>query len=141
MKPNQARAIHQREQQRRATLGDALADYKGDRSVVVPDLIPNEQDLSNALRHVRKLANQTERTPMGPRRRKKLDDLMFAVARLVFLERVMELDSLVRAGLTPAALWELSKLAPGDVLARVKLLNGQAPPKPDSGLILPPGVR
>lgn len=139
MKPDQARRMQKAREAQRAALGDALMDFAGDKRQVVVDLIPKAEDLEKTLKTMWKLVRQTERTPRGPRRNKKLDELMLLVGRVVYLERVMALEPLERAGLTPFALFELSKMAPSDIVARVKVLNGQEPPKKPSGLILPGG--
>lgn len=139
MKPIQARAARKAreatEERRRQYVGDALAAYDGDTSIVVPDLIPTTDDAVAALRDVRKLAKQADRaTATGPRRKKLVTDLMVAIGRLIYIERVMALDDLARAALTPGQLWMLSHLSPQHLRDRVALLHDE---KPDSGLVLP----
>lgn len=112
----------------RAARGEALEAHLqagGETSAVVPELIPTDGDLTDATRDVRRLIRRAERAPRGPRRNKVLDDLVVAIGRLVFVERVMELDRLERAGLTPARLVVMSKIGPDDLRARLARFQGE----------------
>ena len=126
MKPDEARALRRRQDQARAARGADLETYlqSGESTAaVVPGLIPTEVDYHAALGQVRALVRRANRTDRN-RRAKVLDDLIFATARLVFVERVCDMDRLARAALTPAALVSLSRVAPGEVQARMDRWQG-----------------
>jgi len=129
MKPADVRAMRQRQEAGRQARGRALEDYLAtseptDR--VVSDLIPDGAALAVAVREVRKLVRMTERTPQGPRRMKLLDELIGAMARLVFVERVMAKDELERAALTPAALVVMSRVGREDIDALYRRMKGES---------------
>jgi hypothetical protein len=121
--------MRQRQEAARTARGRALEDYLAtseptDR--VEPDLIPDSAALTVAAREVRKLVRMAERTPQGPRRMKLLDELIGAMARLVFVERVMAKDELERAALTPAALVALSRVGREDLTALYDRMRGES---------------
>ena len=127
MKPQQARAMRLRQDAERAARGDALESYlqSGQPTTTVqPDLIPDGTALTVARREVRSLVRRAERTPRD-RRGDVLDDLLFALARLVFVERVMAKDRLERAALTPARLAVMSRVSPDDLRRRLSELQGE----------------
>jgi hypothetical protein len=75
---------------------------------VVPELIPDEDDLVVVLRDLRKALQVAKRRPKGAARSKALDEAIGLIARLVYVERVLALDRLDRASLTPRRLSALS---------------------------------
>lgn len=119
MKPAEARARRKKAERERAARGDRLEHFLrtgAPRDQVNADLIPGAEEHRAASREVRELVKRAERTPKGPRRGKVLDQLMVAMARLVFVERVIAIDDPVaRAALTPARLVALSVIEPGDL--------------------------
>lgn len=121
--------MRQRQEQQRTARGQALEDFlhgDGDNRRVVASLIPLEADLVVAQREVRKLMRRADRSVRGPSRSKILDDLVGALARLVFVERVLEMDRLERAALTPAQLAEMSRvIGPEDLQARLAGFRGE----------------
>lgn len=131
MKPPEARRRRQAAEAQVAARGAALEAFlKGERptSGVVPDLIPDEVEGRRALRDVRRLALAAERHPKGSSGRgRKMDQLVFAVGRLVAIERVLAMDPLERAALTPR---ELARIADGvrpeDLRARLASLHGES---------------
>lgn len=136
MKPHEARAMRLRQDQAKAARGAQLEEYLhngGATTEVVPHLIPTEADLQQAVGEVRALVRRANRTRKGSRRMKVLDQLVSAAGRLVFVERVLELDRLERAALTPARLVAMSKLGAGDIRERMARWQGEAP----SGLEVP----
>lgn len=129
MKPHEIRAMRQAQDAARQARGRALEDFlqSGEPTDRVrPDLIPDAAALSVAAREVRKLVRMAERTPQGPRRMKLLDELIGAMARLVFVERVMAKDELERAALTPAALVVLSRVGRDDLAALYDRMRGES---------------
>ncbi|HEY4094509.1 MAG TPA: hypothetical protein VGM33_03315 [Baekduia sp.] len=114
-----------------AARGEALTAFlKGEEPTtkVVPELIPTEKHLREALGEVRRLSRAAERQSKGSRGRgRKMDQLVFAMGRLVAIERVMEMDPLQRAGLTPARLAVIAdSIRPDDLRARLASLHGES---------------
>lgn len=127
MKPDEARRRHLAAKQRRAAAGEMLEEaITSGITKVRPDLIPTEEDRVAAARRVRELISQANRQPKGARRSKTLDRLILALARLVYVERVLALDRLERAGLTPPALWEMSSIGPDDLRDRLASMRGES---------------
>jgi hypothetical protein len=119
MKPDEARRRRKAREADERSHAERLEHFlrTGEpRDQVRPELIPTAEDHRAASREVRELVKRAERTPKGARRAKVLDQLMVAMARLVFVERVMEIeDDVARASLTPARLVALSVIEPGDL--------------------------
>lgn len=128
MKPKEARARRAAAAREREAAGERLTAFLaggGDRSQVVPELIPDDADHVAANRAVRQLIRQAERQPRGAARTRKVDELIAAMARLVFVERVMALDALERAGLTPARLVVMARVREDDLHARLRQMKGE----------------
>jgi hypothetical protein len=118
MKPREAQARVRARQQANERRGAALERYlKAEEPMdeVRPELIPDAAAHREAVREVRRLVRQSDRTPRSPRRDKVLDELVAAMRRLIYVERVLELEPLERAGLTPARLVVLSRTSVADV--------------------------
>lgn len=132
MKPAEARRRRQLAEQAAAARGAALEAFlrlrAGAAETVVPDLIPDEAEGRRALREVRRLAQAAERQPKGSSGRgRKMDQLVFAVGRLVAVERVLAMDVLERAALTPRALAEIADgIRPEDLRERLASLHGES---------------
>jgi hypothetical protein len=127
MKPNEARRMARAQEAAKAARGEALEHFlrTGEpRDVVRPDLIPDAADHREASREVRRLTNLARRAPAGPRRNGLLDELTRAMRRLIYVERVLELDPLARAALTPARLVMLSSTSAEDVRALYNRMAG-----------------
>jgi hypothetical protein len=127
MKPNEARAMARAQEAARKARGEALEHFlrTGEpRDEVRPDLIPDAADHREASREVRRLTNLARRAPAGPRRNGLLDELTRAMRRLIYVERVLELDPLARAALTPARLVMLSSTSAEDVRALYNRMAG-----------------
>jgi hypothetical protein len=129
MKPDEARRRRMRAEQDAAAHSERLEHFLrtgAPRDQVRPELIPTPEDHREAVRQVRALVKRAERTAKGPRRAKVLDQLMVAMARLVFVERVMEIeDPVARAALTPARLVGLSVIDPDDLTALWLRMKGE----------------
>lgn len=93
------------------------------RDEVRPDLIPDAAAHRDAVREVRRLARVANRAPRGPRRNGLLDELVAAMRRLIYVERVLDLEPLERAGLTPARLVVLSRTGAADVTALARRMG------------------
>ncbi len=123
MKPAEARARHIEAQRRREVIGQEVFDYVeagGATMRPVPrDMLPSDATLVEVRREVRKLIARCERAPRGARRSKAMDKLILAMGRLLFVERVLALDPLERAALSPARMVELSLVSPDDLRARL----------------------
>ncbi len=119
MKPDEARRRRKAREMEKAAHGERLEHFLrtgAPRDQVKPELIPGAEDHRAASREVRELVKRAERTARGQRRSKVLDQLMVAMARLVFVERVLSIeDPVARASLTPARLVALSVIEPGDL--------------------------
>jgi hypothetical protein len=126
MKADEARRIRRAHEAARENRARGLEEFlrTGERTDrVVPELIPDSVALSVATREVRRLVRVAERTPRGKRAR-KLDELCAAMRWLIYVERVMALDPLERAALTPAALSELGRVSRDDVVALYDRMRG-----------------
>lgn len=131
MKPQEARRRRKLAEQQVAARGAALEAFlKGEEPAnkVVPELIPDEAALTRALGDVRKLVRASERQPRGSSGRgRKLDQLVLAIARLVAIERVLAMDPLERAGLTPRRLAVIADgVRPDDLRERLAVLHGES---------------
>jgi hypothetical protein len=126
MKPNEARRRHRSVEHARAARGRALEAYlagDGSREAIVPELIPDSKDLGDARREVKRLARLAERTSREVKGR-RLDELICALARLVFVESVLALDPLERAALTPSRMLRMSReIGVQDLRARLGRLQ------------------
>jgi hypothetical protein len=128
MKPREARAMVRAQEAAREARGEALEHFlrTGEpRDEVRPDLIPGAPEHRVASREVRRLTNLARRAPAGPRRNGLLDELTVAMRRLIFVERVIEMDPLLRASLTPADLVRLSTTTADDVQALYLRMAGK----------------
>jgi hypothetical protein len=117
MKPDQARRLRQAREAAQAARGEALEAFlrTGEPADMVrPELIPGAAEHREAARAVREAVSRASRADVS-KRRKALDELTRAMARLVFVERVIDLDELERVALTPARLFALSFVSPGDL--------------------------
>lgn len=106
MKATDARRLRRARDAQREARERGLEEFlrTGERTeAVIPELIPDESELKAATREVLRLVRVCERTPRG-RKARKLDELRAAMRRLVYAEKVMALDPVERAGLTPARL-------------------------------------
>jgi hypothetical protein len=118
VKPAQARRLREAREAAQAARGEALEAFlrTGELADTVrPELIPGAAEHREAARQVREAVSRAGRAEAGKRWR-ALDDVKNAMARLVYVERV--LDDLERAALTPTDLYRLSFVSRED-LARV----------------------
>lgn len=123
MKPKDARALvrarEDMEESRRRALEHRLRTGGEELDEPIPELIPTEEDLAAAWRRLRKGMRRAIAVPRGPRRSKVLDnEVIPAIARIVYLERVLKLDELDRASLTPRRLRVLSTVTKPAVQTR-----------------------
>lgn len=126
MKADEARRIRRARDAQRENRAHGLEDFlrTGERTDRVrPELIPDSTAHTVAVREVRRLVRVAERTPRGKRAR-KLDELRAAMRWLIYVERVMALDPVERAALTPAALSVLGRVSREDVLALYDRMRG-----------------
>lgn len=126
MKPADVRALRQRKEAARETRARTLEDFiaTGERTDrVVPELIPDDVAHAVAVREVRKAIKLADRTPQGPRRAKLIDELRAAMRWLIYVERVMALDPVERAALTPARLVVLGRVGREDMLALYRRMD------------------
>jgi hypothetical protein len=126
VKPAEVRRLIRAQEQAREARGEALETFlrTGEpRDVVRPELIPDAAAHREAVREVRRLVRLANRAPRGARRSGLLDELVAAMRLLIFVERVLELEPLERAGLTPARLVVLSRTSVADVTALAKRMG------------------
>ena len=111
MKPAEARrrvlVMEQERESQRQRLEELVRDGAGER--VVPELIPDDAALTLAQREARALVRRVVRTPKGGRRQSLAMDAVGAIARVLFAERVMAMDSLARAALTPSRMLRMHR--------------------------------
>jgi hypothetical protein len=85
--------------------------------------IPTEMDYERGVRELSALARQAERQPRGAARNRKVDQMLPIAARLVVIGRVLEMERLERAALTPRKLQAMAaQVTPDDMRALVARL-------------------
>jgi hypothetical protein len=117
VKPAQARRLREAREAAQAARGEALEAFlrTGEPADTVrPELIPGAAEHREASRQVREAVSRAGRAGVS-KRQKARDELVRAMARLIYVERVIALDDLERAALTPAALFRLSFVSPEDL--------------------------
>jgi hypothetical protein len=117
MKPAQARRLREAREAAQAARGEALEAFlrTGEPADTVrPELIPGAAEHREASRQVREAVSRAARVD-ARKYRKAVEDVRRAMARLIYVERVIALDDLERAALTPAALFRLSFVSPEDL--------------------------
>jgi hypothetical protein len=117
VKPAQARRLREAREAAQVARGEALEAFlrTGEPADTVrPELIPGAAEHREASRQVREAVSRADRAGWG-KREKARDELVRAMARLIYVERVIALDDLERAALTPAALFRLSFVSPEDL--------------------------
>ena len=99
----------------------ALADTP-DRPT--PHLVPDEPDRVHTLREYRRMARLAAGEAVGSSKFDRyLDRMIVELVRLIWIERVLALDPLERAALTPARLVVLSMVEPGEIKRRLGALQ------------------
>lgn len=129
MKPEQLRALRKAQAivdatenlARRTMIEAAIHGGAGEKPI--PEVIPQPEDLDDAQRVLRRLLRQADRAPRGPARSRKMDLVIPAMARVIYLERVMKLDQLERAALTPRALRDLMDITRDDLQGKLTELR------------------
>jgi hypothetical protein len=117
VKPARLRRIREAREAAQAARGEALEAFlrTGEPADTVrPELIPGAAEHREASRQVREAVSRAARVDVA-KRQKARDELVRAMARLIYVERVIALDDLERAALTPAALYRLSFVSPEDL--------------------------
>jgi hypothetical protein len=117
VKPAQARRLREAREAAQAARGEALEAFlrTGEPADTVrPELIPGAAEHREASRAVREAVSRAGRVD-ARKYRKAVEDVRRAMARLIYVERVLALDDLERAALTPAALYRLSFVSPEDL--------------------------
>jgi hypothetical protein len=117
VKPAQARRLREAREAAQAARGEALEAFlrTGEPADTVrPELIPGAAEHREASRQVREAVSRAGRA-RTEKLQKALADVRCAMARLIYVERVIALDDLERAALTPAALFRLSFVSPEDL--------------------------
>jgi hypothetical protein len=117
VKPAQARRLREAREAAQAARGEALEAFlrTGEPADTVrPELIPGAAEHREASRQVREAVSRAARVD-ARKYRKAVEDVRRAMARLIYVERVIALDDLERAALTPAALFRLSFVSPEDL--------------------------
>jgi hypothetical protein len=128
VKPAQARRLREAREAAQAARGEALEAFlrTGEPADTVrPELIPGAAEHREASRQVREAVSRAGRADVS-KRQKALDELTRAMARLIYVERVIALDDLERAALTPAALFRLSFVSPEDLERLRARMAGQS---------------
>jgi hypothetical protein len=117
VKPAQARRLREAREAAQAARGEALEAFlrTGEPADTVrPELIPGAVEHREASRQVREAVSRAGRAGVA-KRQKARDEVVRAMARLIYVERVIALDDLERAALTSAALFRLSFVSPEDL--------------------------
>ena len=120
---SQRRRIERKQlEQEKAARGERLEEFLrngGPVDRVVPELIPTEKDRDALYAQIVKGFRLAERQPRGAGRNRKLDALVAPLARLESVERILALDPLQRAALTPQRLAVIAQsITPQDVHTR-----------------------
>lgn len=130
MRPDQARALRKRRELAAAAQGAALRDHilnGASMDTVIAELIPTVLDRGRVVARIAKVGRQADRQPRGRARNRKIDELVPLIGELVVVDRVLELDRLQRAGLTPRGLLALSDVTLADMQAKLAELRGVVP--------------
>jgi hypothetical protein len=117
VKPAQARRLREAREAAQAARGEALEAFlrTGEPADTVrPELIPGAAEHREASRQVREAVSRADRAG-AVKYRKAISDVRNAMARLIYVERVLRLDPLERAALTPTDLYRLSFVSPEDL--------------------------
>jgi hypothetical protein len=128
VKPGEARRRRKAREEQAQVYGEKLEAFlrSGEpQDLPTPHLVPTAADKVATLREYRRLA----RLAAGERAEKRdrlLDRAIVELARLVWIERVLGLEPLERAGLTPARLVALSVVDRAAIRARFNALQGVA---------------
>lgn len=135
MKPEQARALTINYLLKNRPQFDVKAylEQNPNKSDAVPlDVLPSEKDLDEAMAEAHKLMKLLERLNRHQiRYQRKLDELVRVMARIVFIERILEIDRIERAGLKAPRVLELATVTPDDLSRRLARMRG------DLGLEVP----
>jgi hypothetical protein len=142
MKPEQLRAARKAQEILDATENVARRQmieaviHNGAGEHPIPELIPHPEDLDAARRDLRGACRQAGRAPHGVARDRKVDAKVIpAMARVIYLERVMGLDVLQRAALTPRQLRDFMDITRKDLqdkLTELRFGVGSEPVESDS---------
>lgn len=146
MKPNELREARKRAAAHRADKEKQLEAWiqgKNPLTEVKPELIPNQDDFHEAVDQMNVVLRRMERGFHGAgaakRRQRTLDELLVRMATVVVYERVVDLDPIERAGLTPARLVALSKIEPADIDYLRDRLTRPGAAKAPAPLLIPEG--
>lgn len=137
VKPEEARRRRKLIETAKAARGDRLElmlQGKKPIDVVDREAIPTEDDLERQKREFKKITRRLAKTNKLTNRGRYndyLDELMVCLARIVFIERVLERDPIERASLTVAQVVALSAITPGQLSARLARLRGE------TGIVVP----
>lgn len=137
MKPDELRRRRKLLETAKAARGEKLElllQGKKPIDVVEREAIPTEDDLSKVRREFNRVARRLGKTNKLTNRGRyndHLNELMVCLARMIFIERVLEKDALERASLTVAQLVALSAIKPEDLSRRLSKLRGE------TGIVVP----
>jgi hypothetical protein len=147
MKPGELREARRRAAYHRAQKEKDLEAWVAGRNPLTEvnaDLIPTDEDFRTAVDQMNTVLRRAERGFRGAgadkRRQRTFDELLVRMATVVVYERVVDMDPIERAGLTPAKLIALSRIEPRDIeYLRRRLTRPDAAedPKP---LLVPEGI-
>jgi hypothetical protein len=112
VKPAQARRLREAREAAQAARGEALEAFL--RTGEPADTVRPAAEHREASRQVREAVSRAGRAGVA-KRQKARDEVVRAMARLIYVERVIALDDLERAALTSAALFRLSFVSPEDL--------------------------
>lgn len=129
MKPEEARRRRKADEAVRDAMDEQLAAFlKGDNPLdeIVPGLIPTDAERVRILGEIKRLGRRAVASGRGSRQyRHRMEEIKALAARLVFVDRVLEMDRLERAALTPRMLRDMCWVSWMDVKAKVAELSGQ----------------
>lgn len=137
MKPDELRRRRKLAETAKAARGEKLElMLKGKQpiDVVEREAIPTEADLQKVRREFNRIARRIGKTNKLTNRGRYndyLNELMVCLARMIFIERVLEKDALERASLTVAQLVALSAIEPAHLTRRLGRLRGE------TGIVVP----
>lgn len=147
MKPGELLEARKRAAYHRAEKEKNLEDWvhgKNPLNEVNGDLIPTMDDFREAVDNMNIVLRRMERGFHGPgaakRKQRTADELLVRMATVVVYERVVDMDPIERAGLTPARLVALSKIEQKDIeYLRDRLMRPGATKAP-APLLVPEGT-
>lgn len=128
MKPEHAKRLRKAREAMVDAQGESLRAFLAGESPmdqIQPDLIPTEREHNELRAAIRRINVAAHRHPRGSSAyERKAKPLPMLIARLVVVERALQLDRLERAALTPRMLADMAHVSHAEIEAKARELAG-----------------